>query len=54
MKKLLTMVLLLLFSFQGYAQLEKGVLYINPNLGSDGTQVKKKIHSAHSLKQQNG
>jgi hypothetical protein len=41
MKKLLTIVLLLLFSFQGYAQLEKGVLYINPNLGNDGNSGQK-------------
>lgn len=41
MKKLLTIVLLLVFSFQGYAQLEKGVLYINPNLGNDGNSGQK-------------
>lgn len=41
MKKLHTIVLLLLFSFQGFAQLEKGVLYINPESGNDANTGQK-------------
>lgn len=43
MKQLLTVLLLSIFSFQGFAQLEKGVLYVNPESGNDTNSGQKEL-----------